>query len=162
MRPRAPPLDDARPLSVSAGDQLPQRRKLPQVSNSKNAKKTWKNCFADGHSSGYAMCTSEWTARRTLDTRHPSSLRDARRTALAQLVGMTPDRPHLCQGRRRLQCCACHMFCTSRRRRSRCGYSSIETGGGGRLPYLSVEARRQVLGVLAGFTMACVWTPPTT
>ena len=42
IRPRAPPLDDARTLSVSAGDQLPQRRKLPQVSNSKNAKKRGK------------------------------------------------------------------------------------------------------------------------
>ena len=36
IRPRAPPLDET--LSVSAGDQLPQRRKLPQVNNSKNAK----------------------------------------------------------------------------------------------------------------------------
>ena len=46
IRPRAPPLDDARTLSVSAGDQLPQRRKLPQVSNSKNAKKCVEKCFA--------------------------------------------------------------------------------------------------------------------
>ena len=45
IRPRAPPLDDARTLSVSAGDQLPQRRKLPQVSNSKNAKKCVEQMF---------------------------------------------------------------------------------------------------------------------
>ena len=46
IKPGAPPLNDVRTLSVSAGDQLPQRRKLPQVSNSKNAKNALNKCFA--------------------------------------------------------------------------------------------------------------------
>ena len=45
IRPRAPPLDDARTLSVSAGAQLPPRRKLPQVSNSKSAKQIVEKWF---------------------------------------------------------------------------------------------------------------------